>query len=96
MTGFMDLLINLPAFDQSSLILEPLKQNPPVLSAKRPVGSSIIFGPSCESDCQLPELELNDLIVFYNMGGYTSSAGTKFNGFNSFSVPTYLACSNSN
>ncbi|XP_060206425.1 ornithine decarboxylase-like [Lycium barbarum] len=57
---------------------------------------STIYGPSCDSldavaiDIKLPELQLDDLIVFYNMGAYSKCAGTKFNGFDTLSTPTYL------
>ncbi|XP_004235480.2 ornithine decarboxylase-like [Solanum lycopersicum] len=63
--------------------------------------SSTIYGPSCDSldavaiDIQFPELELDDLIVFYNMGAYSNCAGTKFNGFDMLSTPTYIVSTNS-
>lgn len=63
--------------------------------------SSTIYGPSCDSldavavDIKLPELELDDLIVFYNMGAYSKCAGTKFNGFDMLSTPTYIVSTNS-
>ncbi|KAK4362683.1 hypothetical protein RND71_017924 [Anisodus tanguticus] len=62
---------------------------------------STIYGPSCDSldavavDIKLPELQLDDLIVFYNMGAYSKCAGTKFNGFDMLSTPTYLVSTNS-
>ncbi|KAK4351162.1 hypothetical protein RND71_030475 [Anisodus tanguticus] len=62
---------------------------------------SIIYGPSCDSldavaiDIKLPELQLDDLIVFYNMGAYSKCAGTMFNGFDMLSTPTYLVSTNS-
>ncbi|PHU23412.1 Ornithine decarboxylase [Capsicum chinense] len=62
---------------------------------------STIYGPSCDSldevavDIKLPELQLDDLIVFYNMGAYSKCAGTMFNGFDMLSVPTYLVHTNS-
>lgn len=62
---------------------------------------STIYGPSCDSldevavDIKLPELQLDDLIVFYNMGAYSKCAGTKFNGFDMQSAPTYLVSINS-
>ncbi|XP_031104993.1 ornithine decarboxylase-like isoform X1 [Ipomoea triloba] len=58
---------------------------------------SVIYGPSCDSldqvtaEIKLPELQLHDLLVFSNMGAYSSSAGTKFNGFDMISIPTYIA-----
>lgn len=58
---------------------------------------SVIYGPSCDSldevtaEIKLPELQLHDLLVFNNMGAYSSCAGTKFNGFDMISIPTYIA-----
>ncbi|KAL7263526.1 hypothetical protein ACSBR1_001644 [Camellia fascicularis] len=57
---------------------------------------STIFGPTCDAmdvvatDCKLPELQVNDLVVFYNMGAYRASTGTKFNGFDTLSTPPTL------
>eukprot|EP01106_Pelomyxa_sp_JSP_P018565 TRINITY_DN866_c0_g1_i8.p2 TRINITY_DN866_c0_g1~~TRINITY_DN866_c0_g1_i8.p2 ORF type:complete len:146 (-),score=66.16 TRINITY_DN866_c0_g1_i8:814-1251(-) len=51
------------------------------------VYSSTVFGPTCDSlDCvcknvALPELEVGDWLYFENMGAYTSSAHSSFNGF---------------
>lgn len=62
---------------------------------------STIYGPSCDSldavavDIKLPELQLDDLIVFYSMGAYSKYAGTKFNGFDMLSTPTYLVSTDS-
>lgn len=62
--------------------------------------SSTIYGPSCDSldavavDIKLPELHLDDLIVFYNMGAYSKCGGTKFNGFDMLSTPIYLVSTN--
>lgn len=60
--------------------------------------SSTVFGPTCDAldtvltGCQLPELEVNDWLVFPNMGAYTAAAGSSFNGFNTAAILTYLAC----
>ncbi|OIV96299.1 hypothetical protein TanjilG_09726 [Lupinus angustifolius] len=60
---------------------------------------STVFGPTCDSldtvltDYLLPELELDDWVVFPNMGAYTTSSGTNFNGFNTTAISTYLAYS---
>ncbi|XP_073481489.1 ornithine decarboxylase 1-like [Aquarana catesbeiana] len=49
--------------------------------------SSSIWGPTCDSDdriieqCDLPELEVGDWILFENMGAYTVVASSTFNGF---------------
>ncbi|XP_047265547.1 ornithine decarboxylase-like [Capsicum annuum] len=62
---------------------------------------STIYGPSCDSldavavGIKLVELQMGDLIVFYNMGAYSKCAGTMFNGFDMLSVPTYLVHTNS-
>ncbi|PHT26804.1 Ornithine decarboxylase [Capsicum baccatum] len=62
---------------------------------------STIYGPSCDSldavavDIKLVELQMGDLILFYNMGAYSKCAGTMFNGFDMLSVPTYLVQTNS-
>ena len=47
---------------------------------------STVFGATCDSldlileDQQLPELEIGDRLFFHNMGAYTLSASSKFNG----------------
>ncbi|MCD7456264.1 Mitochondrial 2-oxoadipate and 2-oxoglutarate transporter [Datura stramonium] len=62
---------------------------------------STIYGPSCDSldavavDIKLVELQMDDLIVFYNMGAYSKYGGTRFNGFDMLSTPTYLVNTNS-
>jgi ornithine decarboxylase len=49
---------------------------------------STVFGPTCDSidlickDVELPDLEINDIVYFLNMGAYTSAAASSFNGFN--------------
>ncbi|THG17835.1 ornithine decarboxylase-like [Camellia sinensis] len=92
---------NPTAYDRSFMAFKPL-----LLSDHRSkededscgmLWPSTIFGPTCDAmdvvatDCKLPELQVNDLVVFYNMGAYTASAGTKFNGFDTLSTPTHLA-----
>ncbi|ERM96277.1 hypothetical protein AMTRI_Chr09g34880 [Amborella trichopoda] len=60
---------------------------------------STVFGPTCDAldtvlkGHHLPELYINDWLVFPNMGAYTASAGSSFNGFSTAAIPTYLACS---
>lgn len=55
-----------------------------------------IFGPSCDSldciatDIDLPELFINDVIYVENMGAYTSSCSTNFNGFKSAEIKYIL------
>ena len=47
---------------------------------------SSVWGPTCDaldclhSDCKLPELLTGDWLMYANMGAYTLSAGTTFNG----------------
>lgn len=49
---------------------------------------SAVFGPTCDSyDClspsvNLPQLKTGDYLWFYNVGAYSSSISTNFNGFN--------------
>lgn len=46
-----------------------------------------IWGPTCDGldriveQCDLPELQLGDWLVFENMGAYTVAASSTFNGF---------------
>ncbi|OMJ19250.1 Antizyme inhibitor 2 [Smittium culicis] len=57
--------------------------------------NSSIWGPTCDSiDCvassvSLPELFVGDWILFQNMGAYTGSAASKFNGFEPSQVYYY-------
>ncbi|KAJ3110161.1 hypothetical protein HDU96_006866 [Phlyctochytrium bullatum] len=54
-----------------------------------------IWGPTCDSfdcitrECVLPELRVGDWLYFENMGAYTMSAASQFNGFrkSSYSLP---------
>ncbi|XP_019175521.1 PREDICTED: ornithine decarboxylase-like isoform X2 [Ipomoea nil] len=72
---------------------------PAFLRSEEPsvIWPSVIYGPSCDSldqvtaEIKLPELQLHDLLVFSNMGAYSSCVGTKFNGFDMISIPTYIA-----
>ncbi|KAF9621740.1 hypothetical protein IFM89_027594 [Coptis chinensis] len=60
---------------------------------------STVFGPTCDAldtlltGFQLPELQVNDWLVFPNMGAYTAAAGSNFNGFKTSAISTYLAFS---
>ncbi|PON60620.1 Ornithine decarboxylase [Parasponia andersonii] len=62
--------------------------------------SSTVFGPTCDAldtvltGHWLPELQVNDWLLFPNMGAYTMAAGSNFNGFNTSAILTYLAYSN--
>lgn len=61
---------------------------------------STVFGPTCDAldtiltNYKLPELKINDWLVFKNMGAYTKAAGSRFNGFDISAIKTYLAYSN--
>ncbi|XP_031260896.1 ornithine decarboxylase-like [Pistacia vera] len=61
--------------------------------------SSNLFGPTCDSqdvvlrEYQLPELEVNDWLVFPNMGAYTYAFGSSFNGFKTSDNLFYLVTS---
>jgi len=58
-----------------------------VLACGSPVFRSTVFGPTCDGldkllvDIELPQLQVNDRLLFRNMGAYTSAASTTFNGF---------------
>ncbi|WRX25119.1 Orn/DAP/Arg decarboxylase 2 [Theobroma cacao] len=58
---------------------------------------STVFGPTCDPEdtvlegYPLPDLQVNDWLVFHNLGAYTSSRGNDFNGFKTSAIPTYLA-----
>lgn len=58
---------------------------------QRPVLPSTIWGPTCDSmdqlakDVPLPELQVGEWMVYYEMGAYTIAAASKFNGFE---IPT--------
>jgi ornithine decarboxylase len=60
---------------------------------------STVFGPTCDStdiilkEYLLPELEMDDWLVFSNMGAYTTSCATNFNGFSSSAKNIYIAYS---
>jgi len=50
------------------------------------VKKSKLFGPTCDSldvicDVELPIMEVGDWLFFTNMGAYTVSSATRFNGF---------------
>jgi ornithine decarboxylase len=65
--------------DKEPIIINTLKSNDKLFN-------TTIFGPSCDSlDCianniKLPELEIGDYIYAENMGAYTVSCATNFNG----------------
>ncbi|KAM4598208.1 ornithine decarboxylase-like [Polymixia lowei] len=52
----------------------------------------VVWGPTCDSQdlitdsCFLPELQEGDWLLFRNMGAYTVSVSTDFNGFNKANI----------
>ncbi|KAG9444190.1 hypothetical protein H6P81_015530 [Aristolochia fimbriata] len=60
---------------------------------------STVFGPTCSGldrvvvGHPLPELEIDDWLVFPNMGAYSSSLASNFNGFSTSNLKTHLLCS---
>ncbi len=60
---------------------------PLFMSRSGPVHNSVLAGPTCDSfdvmyeNIALPELEINDILVFGSMGAYTSASASTFNGF---------------
>ncbi|BAT77647.1 hypothetical protein LR48_Vigan09g035600 [Vigna angularis] len=100
--GIYGTLINI-VFDYATVTCMPLAcsskpENPFCRDSK--TYSSTVFGPTCDSldtvltDYKLPELQVNDWLVFPNMGAYTTSSSTNFNGFSSSVKSTFLAYSN--
>ncbi|XP_007023836.2 PREDICTED: ornithine decarboxylase [Theobroma cacao] len=92
--------MNFLLYDHNDVILTPLacisnRGNPTCKGLK--TYDSTVFGPTCAAtdtiltDHLLPELQVNDWLVFHKMGAYTSSCGTKFNGFDTFAISTYIA-----
>ncbi|KAB1203603.1 Ornithine decarboxylase [Morella rubra] len=94
--------MNCILFDHATLTCTPLaftsnRANPTCWGAR--TYSSTVFGPTCDAldtvlkGHQLPELQVNDWLVFPNMGAYTMAAGSNFNGFNTSAILIYLAYS---
>ncbi|XVF42146.1 hypothetical protein PTKIN_Ptkin01aG0336200 [Pterospermum kingtungense] len=87
-------------YDHDDVICTPLancsrNKNPTSKGLK--TWASTVFGPTCDGGdvvlkgYQLPELNVNDWLVFPNMGAYTTSCGNDFNGFKTSAIPTYIA-----
>ncbi|XP_021282818.1 ornithine decarboxylase-like [Herrania umbratica] len=96
MSGSMNYL----KYDHDDVICTPLANfgNNDVITCKGlETSDSTVFGPTCDpADTvlevyPLPDLQVNDWLVFHNMGAYTSSRGNDFNGFKTSAIPTYLA-----
>lgn len=72
---------NCLVFDHATVVPRVLEEKNNELYA------SSIWGPSCDSmdcitkDAMLPEVEVGDWLYFNNMGAYTHSAASTFNGF---------------
>ncbi|XAR52451.1 Ornithine decarboxylase [Bertholletia excelsa] len=71
-------------------------------ATEKKIYRSCVYGPTCDSQDvvlkwhEMPELEVNDWLVFGNMGAYTIASASNFNGFARSAIKTYLAYSNSN
>eukprot|EP00899_Mesostigma_viride_P010640 jgi/Mesvir1/19578/Mv09881-RA.1 len=67
----------------------------PAIWPQGPMHLSTVFGPTCDGLDQvltgfwLPDMEVGDWLVFPDMGAYTMSAGSNFNGFNNSQMLTY-------
>lgn len=74
---------NCNIYDRSRKVVVPI----PVKPFAGPVYKSIIWGPTCDALDQvcekvdLPDMEIDDLILFENMGAYTVPIASPFNGF---------------
>lgn len=74
-------------FEEGDSELIPIEEIDENSLKKRRVLPSTIWGPTCDSlDCIqsrifLPEMEVGEWMTFTDMGAYTSSCGTNFNGF---------------
>ncbi|KAK8691825.1 hypothetical protein V6N13_075320 [Hibiscus sabdariffa] len=89
--------MNFLKYDHDDVVCTPLRltvKNPTCKGLK--TWNSTVFGPTCDAadtvfkDFQLPELDVNDRLVFHNMGAYTSSRGNDFNGFKTSAIPTFI------
>ncbi|XWS20897.1 hypothetical protein CRYUN_Cryun30bG0008800 [Craigia yunnanensis] len=97
--------MNCLLYDHAVITCMPLagssNRGNPTCKGERSYGSTV-FGPTCDAldtvlkGYPLPELQVNDWLVFPNMGAYTAAAGSNFNGFNTSAILTYLAYSNPN
>ena len=96
--------MNSAMYDHATLTSRPLdaswpQNEPPVsteqISAAKQLYKSTVFGPTCDGldtvlkDYSLPKLRNGDWLVFPNMGAYTLSGASNFNGINSTDVKTF-------
>uniref|UniRef100_I1PIV6 Ornithine decarboxylase n=1 Tax=Oryza glaberrima TaxID=4538 RepID=I1PIV6_ORYGL len=84
------------------ILLDSYVPRPRPLAGARPgeeTHASTVFGPTCDSintvvtGYQLPEMSVDDWLVFDDMGAYTTAAGSSFNGFATSAINIYLAYS---
>uniref|UniRef100_A0A0D3FS81 Orn/DAP/Arg decarboxylase 2 N-terminal domain-containing protein n=1 Tax=Oryza barthii TaxID=65489 RepID=A0A0D3FS81_9ORYZ len=84
------------------ILLDSYLPRPRPLAGARPgeeTHASTVFGPTCDSintvvtGYQLPEMSVDDWLVFDDMGAYTTAAGSSFNGFATSAINIYLAYS---
>lgn len=68
----------------------------PLAGTCKEVFSSTVYGPTCNSldivlkGYWLPELVVDDWLIFPNMGAYSSAFKSSFNGFNTSLFSTYV------
>jgi ornithine decarboxylase len=73
-------------------LMETYEGFPPVVSllgdySERPMKTYTLAGPSCDScdviarNVELPEIHINDRLMFYDAGAYTNEYAAAFNGF---------------
>jgi ornithine decarboxylase len=74
-------------------LMETYEGFPPVLALvsdgtlERPMRRYTLAGPSCDScdviarDVELPEIHVNDRLMFFDAGAYTNEYAAAFNGF---------------
>lgn len=93
--------MNSVMYDHAVLTTRPLVNDPADEQSGMHVGQktdpqqlykSTVFGPTCDgldtvlSDYSLPKLRNGDWLVFPNMGAYTLSGASNFNGINSTDI----------
>uniref|UniRef100_A0A1B0DKV6 ornithine decarboxylase n=1 Tax=Phlebotomus papatasi TaxID=29031 RepID=A0A1B0DKV6_PHLPP len=90
--SFIGVLVNLPITEPHAL----LKNTSEDIEKCQPSVKSTLWGPTCDGfdkifeDQVLPQLDIGDVLVFPNMGAYTMSLSTTFNGFQSAQVMYFL------
>ncbi|KAM6914141.1 ornithine decarboxylase-like [Lycodopsis pacificus] len=85
--GSLSCLINDAAHTQVEPYLNRVNINPIVVESNEQRYQSVIWGPTCDSfdkvtdSCWIPELHVGDWLLIDNMGAYSVSLSTDFNGF---------------